>query len=80
MKSLYSLLFFVIGIILIGAGILTQAVGVVYASPPTQSSQTASVVPPFTDTACLECHINQETLQTLAIEEEVVASISEGPG
>ncbi|MDZ4669712.1 MAG: hypothetical protein SH821_02480 [Phototrophicales bacterium] len=80
MKSLYSLLFFVIGIILIGAGILTQAVGVVYATPPRQASQTASVVPPFTDNACLECHINRETLQVLAVEEEVVASISEGPG
>lgn len=54
--------------------------GVVHASSSQPDEQQTPVVPPFTDIACLECHTNQETLQTLAVEEEVVESLSEGPG
>jgi hypothetical protein len=40
-----------------------------------------ATVEPFTDTACLECHNNQERLTELAVEEENEAeSLSSGPG
>jgi len=80
MKFRHSLFFLIIGIVLIGAGIFTQMVGVVSAHSPQKAVEPSPVVPPFTDTACLECHTNQETLKTLAVEEVVVESISEGPG
>ncbi len=80
MKFRHSLFFFIIGIVLIGAGIFTQMIGVSYAQSPHQETDPSPVVPPFTDTACLECHTDQEALKTLAVEEEVVESISEGPG
>ncbi len=80
MKFRSSLLFFIIGIVLIGTGILTQMVGVAHANPPKNDQEPKPIVTPFTDVACLECHTNQETLQSLAVEEVVVESISEGPG
>lgn len=80
MKFRHSLFFLIVGLVLIGAGILTQMGGVVHASSSQPDEQQTPVVPPFTDIACLECHTNQETLQTLAVEEEVVESLSEGPG
>lgn len=80
MKFRHSLFFLIIGIVLISAGIFTQMVSVVSAHSSQQEAEPSPVVPPFTDTACLECHTNQETLKTLAVEEVVVESISEGPG
>ncbi|MCU0479934.1 MAG: hypothetical protein MUE54_01825 [Anaerolineae bacterium] len=80
MKFRNSLFFLIVGFVLIGAGLLTQVMGVAHASPPKVQQQPTPVVPPFTDIACLECHTNQEALQTLAVEKEVVDSHSEGPG
>ncbi len=34
----------------------------------------------FTDTECLDCHTDQDTLKELAVEEVQTASLSEGPG
>lgn len=80
MKIRHSIFFFVIGIALIGAGIMTQMVGIARANPPEKVAQPNQVVPPFTDTACLECHTNREQLQVLAVEEVVAESHNEGPG
>lgn len=37
-------------------------------------------LPPFTDQACLDCHTDSALLMELAEPEEVVESVSEGPG
>lgn len=37
-------------------------------------------LPPFTDTACLKCHTDQQQLTALAIPKEVEEGPSEGPG
>lgn len=89
MRFRASLLFFVMGVSLIVAGIFTQVMGVAYAStfaddngvrasqnPP----QPTPVVRPFTDTACLECHTDQDAMKLLAVEREPDESHSEGPG
>ncbi|MEO0561602.1 MAG: hypothetical protein AAF125_05795 [Chloroflexota bacterium] len=41
-----------------------------------------STLPPFTDTACLDCHTNQERLEALALPEEDNdhEALSSGPG
>lgn len=80
MKIRHSFFFLVLGIALIGAGLMTQMVGVAHANPPQKVSEPKPVVPPFTDIACLECHTDRDQLQILAVEEEVVESLSEGPG
>lgn len=80
MKIRYSLFLMVLGISLISAGLMTQVSGVVRANPVSGGNDRQPVVPPFTDTACLECHTNREQLQLLAVEKEVVESHSEGPG
>lgn len=80
MKIRHSFFFLILGIILIGAGFVTQMVGTAHAKLPQKVTQPNQVVPPFTDIACLECHTNQDQLQRLAVEEEVVESLSEGPG
>lgn len=54
-------------------------------TPTVNSVRVASVDPletiePFTDTACLDCHTDQERLVTLAVEEEAPESLSSGPG
>lgn len=35
---------------------------------------------PFTDQECLDCHTDQNLLTELALPDEVVESLSEGPG
>jgi hypothetical protein len=35
---------------------------------------------PFTDQECLDCHTDQSLLTELALPDEVVESLSEGPG
>ena len=41
---------------------------------------TAVWLEPFTDTACLECHTDQQKLTELAVPDEPKESLSEGPG
>lgn len=49
-------------------------------APASVPAETAVTTEPFIDTACLECHMDQEQLKELAVEEEVTESLSEGPG
>lgn len=48
--------------------------------PATLPSEVAVTTEPFVDTACLECHMDQEQLKELAVEEVVAETLSEGPG
>lgn len=43
-------------------------------------SDVMTTVPPFTDTACLNCHTDQAALTELAKPEEETESLSSGPG
>ena len=53
-----------------------------FASPGIVSGNTNQQIAPFTDTACLECHSDQQRLTELAPaeEEETAESLSSGPG
>ncbi len=45
------------------------------------ADSSASIQPvEFTDTACLDCHTDEERLKELAVEEEVPETLSSGPG
>jgi len=48
----------------------------------TDAGEAIPTLQPFTDTECLDCHTNQERLETLAIPEEDNAheALSSGPG
>jgi len=49
--------------------------------PPTETPEPTNTPEPVVDdSACITCHTSQETLQTLAVEEEVAESLSEGEG
>jgi hypothetical protein len=51
---------------------------IVLVSVPSGTAMPA--VAPFSDTACLDCHTNQDLLMELAIPEEKEAKLSSGPG
>lgn len=62
-----------LGLALVGAGFMTLAAGPALSSPLGQME-------PFSDQACLNCHTDEERLQTLAVAEEKSESLSSGPG
>lgn len=56
-----------------------EATAIAAADRP-RAEATMPALPPFTDTACLECHTDQDRLKTLAVSEQKTEALSSGPG
>jgi len=64
------------GLSLIGAGLFMT----ITTSTEIASAAMNAEIEPFTDTECLACHTDQSHLTELAVQPEVVETLSEGPG
>lgn len=63
-----------------GTASLSQAVASLPTNTPPSPTGGEITAVEFTDTACLDCHSDEEQVKALAVEEEPPEDLSSGPG